>query len=72
MINEFINYMRYSQGGKDFQVAVLYLLTVYICYLIFNFSRNCYKMIKHNYQWIDKSIKIVLKSIDFVRVSAII
>lgn len=50
MINEFMNYMRYSQGGKDVQVAVLYLLTVYICYLIFNFSRNCYRMIKHKYK----------------------
>lgn len=50
MINEFMNYMRYSQGGRDAQISALYLLTVYICYLIFNFSRNFYRMLKHKYK----------------------
>lgn len=50
MINEFMNYIIHSQGGRDAQIAVLYLLTVYICYLIFNFGKNCYRMLKHKYK----------------------
>lgn len=50
MLREFINYMKYSQGGRDFQFAVKYILCVITLYLIFNFSRNCYKMLRHKYK----------------------
>lgn len=61
MLREFINYMKYSQGGRDFQFAVKYILCVYICYLIFNFSRNCYKMLRHKYKLsVNKNNKLKL------------